>query len=386
MFDLLHMPDWPGPVEETLVWGVSRRRSRDGSFERVELVAPWPARLVRTSAWADVLTDRNALDLASTERLIPWLPGRSRITSSESDTEFNLGGDPTARGFVVGESALLETADGEREVVTVGAVASTLHITGTPTLTVGTGTTIMPLLAAYLEDDQISVVRASPSGGSMLMTWRVDDTQHDGADDAEDEDWTIALDGVDVLTRVATSNEAHLVASERFGGIGGAWLRVVPGAGQTLITQQHVFLSALEILDLRRWLYRRRGPLTPCWVPLGLSLGSCVVETHESLAVLEVDDPGSTTVHDDRQAILAWPTTGDPTAHRVGAILRFGDATVPEGRAWLIGLDPPLAHSTVRAAQWLVHSRLSETVTLSWFSPEAAAVTLQWASTPEEVA
>lgn len=351
----------------------------------MELVAPWPTRMIRVAGWADVATDRAALNLGEDEHLIPWLPGRSRVTAVVSTTQYTIGGDPAARGFVVGASAVFETADGETEVVTIGAITTDVFLSAAPSLTIAVGATLMPLLSAALEADQVSVIRVSPSGAVLDTTWRVVDTQHAGAAEAADEEWTEVLDGVEVLTRLAETSENNLTSSERFGGVGGAWRRVVPGATRTAITQQHVVLSALEVHELRQWLYRRRGPLSPCWVPLGLSLGSVGVETHESNAVLEIDDPGEDGVPDLRQAVIVWEADGAPSVHTIGNILRPGEASVPDGRAWLIGLSPALSASSYRGAQWLVHCRLTDAVTIRWLSPEAAEVALSWLSTPLEV-
>lgn len=386
MSALVSQPDWGVAVSETLQWGASRVRSRNGLAERVELVAPWPVRIVQMSAWAGVASDRASLELGPDEHLIPWLPGRTRVIDVVSTTEYDLEGDPFVRGFRAGGAALLSFPDGTTEVVSVSVLTTNLFLSDAAVTTPVLGTTITPLLRAVLEADAVAIARRSPSVGTATYSWRCVDTRHDGADDAADEDWTISLDDVDVMARIAEASEMHEAGSERLVGLGGAWRRIVPGAGVTAVTQRHVLLSAAEVLDLRRWLYRRRGPLTPCWVPTGMSLGRIGVEVFEALNVLEVDDPGTDEVDALRQAVIVWPRVGPPTAHAVGTILRYGEETVPEGRAWLAGLSPALTETDILGAQWLVHSRLDDTVTIQWLSSEAAAVTLQWMSTPVEVA
>lgn len=381
---LATLPSWGDVIEETLQWGASRVRSRDGTAERVELLSPWPTRTFRLSGWANIATDRAALDLGEGEHSIPWLPGKSRVTEVVSGTEYSIYGDPVARGFVSGAEAVFETPAGDTEVVTLGAITSNVFLTGSPTMTIVEGTTLTPLIEAVLDDDQVQVIRLSPRGATQDVVWRVLDTQHVGAGGSADEDWTGTLDSIEVIERLAQSSEGNQVSSERFAGLGGAWRRVVPGDPQTFISQQHVFTSAPEVLEFREWLYRRRGPLLPCWVPHGMSLGTPQIETHESTAVIEIDDPGDDTVHDLRQAVIAWATDGTASSHTVGDILRYGEASVPEGRAWLIGLDPVLSASDLQAVQWLVHCRLTNTVTLRWHSPEAVEVALTWLSTPLE--
>ena len=400
------LPDWAGPVTETLSWTTAVTRSRDGSEER-RCNRPAPRRDIAFAAHVDARSDLefHGDDYGGT--LIRWLPGATYPqTLGNGVTQIDVADRPDHLGFEVGREALVVSPDGTLQQTTVTA----LVLAGTPSVFVDVGVDIVlgdvfvPAVAARL-DRTFNLDRPSASlrrgEVSFLQTESARWPEAGGVDEF---DLTTGLEvGVETfepeagaeLVEVfyrAPSLQAEAVSrrlEQLDTGLGSIDIREIDGITRVAFSQTYELFSRAEIWSMRRMLYRRRGRFEPVFVPAGHHIRFIGTTNHGGTDYWVLEDNGwASAVPDARFGLVLHRADGTRSYHLFEELADESHATlpVPAGEAWVVNPYPAatsLDAADVRAADWLVYVRLeSDVAVLRYSSALTASIELDWVPVP----
>lgn len=400
------LADWGGGVVETLSWSTSVALSRDGSTEERRSVRPTPHREIRFGAHVDASLDLEIhADWGGDS--VRWLPGATYPAETGSGlTQIDLTVAPHLLGFEQDRDALVVSADGTTQQTTVTGIviAGTPSILVSPAVDVVDGDYLVPLIDARLASS-FEVARSSPTRRAGEVVYiQTSSARHDAPGGVDEFDLSTSLDP-DIETIEPESGAAEIeVFWRRPSGQGEGYSRRVeevnPGLGarsfvdvdsitRVGFTHDHALLSRQDAWSFRRFLYRRRGRLDPCFVPAGHWIEFLGTRHDSGTDFWAIVDHGwASTVPDSRFAIVLHLADGTRSYHTIGEIADSSHATlpVPAGEAWILNPYPAVTSydaDDVIGVDWLVYARLAtDTISIAWASSTTARASLEWAPVP----
>lgn len=386
-----YKPNWSDRVSEVLTWTTTVTRAWSGNEQRMS-IAKDPRRSMRYSFQAKGEEARllDALLFGWMGRMysMPLWHEESRLIVTAPATTSVLVVDTTRMSIAVGSSVVVYKDSFTYEVVEVVAFSDSLiEIKNVLNMQWNAGTKVIPVLPALPQAD-IPTSRPVPHIAVGSVTWTIDpsspinrlpDTQppalYQGAELMLDEtDWSKSLEVPYASNRRDIDNAIGPLISTRKGDY--------PAISRSF---RWVCRDRSYADNLRAFFARRRGRLTPVWMPSGT----------EDFVLAEPVDPVAVAlvVRKSQYGAMVWPSrvrrdlvirlrNGQTFTRRIEAVAEGAEVTVLTLDQ---GFGEAFAPSDVRRISFLGLYRLAnDSVTFNWSTNYVAVVETDFILTEPE--
>lgn len=381
--------NWSTPPVESLGWLTSVERAYSGDEQRTR----WRDAGRKELEYEVTLLDRN--ESARLENImfgwqsrswaVPIVTDRAKLTAAANTGDITLYVSTTNLGFYAGMAAILRADSETYEAVEIASVTSTsLTLVRALAGSWPTSTPIYPAGVAQMSAQQ-ALTRPSDRYARGSFAWRFevgDEFANTPAAAAP-----LSYLGNEVFLTEPNWMEAptftYQDAYEVFGANSSGLLEFDQSSDWPTILRRarYDFLSRSAIVDFRKFLARRAGRWSPCWLPSWNEDFQILDSANSNASVLRIQDNNYRSFvegHPARRNIaIFFNDTVNPVMAQIASTEANGDGTVNLVLSASIGTTITVANIR-RACHMNLFRLASDIVTLTWETPNVATAVLTW--------
>ena len=382
-------PNWGEPVRENLEWLTIVERAYSGDEQR----ARWRDAARKDMEFSVALTNRRAsaklenimFGWQSRSFAVPIVSERAPLLAAAAVNTSALSVNTTNLGFYAGQPILISTDENTYEAAEIDTLTSTqINLRRPLTTSWDVGTSVYPAGVGQMSANQ-PILRETDHHVTASFQWRfaAGDAMANtpvAAAATTYRTYEVYLRRANWATRPTfTYSDAY----ETFGnGTSGLLEFDQTSDWPTIIRQMRIDLrNRAEIADFRKFIGRRAGRLSPCWIPSWNDDFILTQNVDATASVITVEDNGYRAfveAHDARRDIAIFFKGSDaPLLARINSTVDNLDGTVNLVLSAAIGQT-----FTVAQVKRICHMNLfclaSDVVTIDWETTTVATSTLNW--------